>query len=259
MVHGSMQKGLRGMLRIIKLFRSLPLRFRILFSFSPIFTRHWAPLRSLSAYEIYSAFGGNDFYWGDIPPVHSPESAVVLGGYLGDSAIQLAQLGYRVTVFEPIPAFAQKIRIRVSRSNLELEILEVAAATSSENILLSMDGDGTSQFSISAETANRSFPALNFSDWIMARGQTIGLLEMNIEGGEYEILQSLISNGSISKVNTLLVQFHNLTAESTLKRNELRIGLSSSHRMEWGFDWVWEKWVKSEIDTDIPQPLNVLP
>ena len=237
----------------------MPIRWRILTAFYPFTFPSWNPLRRLSGYEVYSAFGGNAFFSQDLSRPSAPTSAVVLGGYLGDSAIRLANLGYEVTVFEPVPVFAARIRQRIVDLNVHLEVLEYAASVTNEDIILEIDGDGTSQFSTASTGTRQVFKAVNFSQWIAESGQSIGLLEMNIEGAEYGILESIIADGSVFNIKILLVQFHNIAPESSSRRDEIRSGLSKTHRMEWCFDWVWEKWVLSDPSAPSKFPSNALP
>jgi len=76
----------------------------------------------------------------------------------------------------------------------------------------------------------------------------IDLLEMNIEGGEYEVLNRLISTRDLTKVSTILVQFHNYGLISELERSKLRNLMNETHENIFTFDWVWERWDRRKND-----------
>ena len=69
---------------------------------------------------------------------------------------------------------------------------------------------------------------------------------MNIEGGEYENLESLILTRAISKIPTLLVQFHRYSLKEELRRAQIRSELELTHKCVFEFPWVWERWDRKE-------------
>ena len=65
---------------------------------------------------------------------------------------------------------------------------------------------------------------------------------MNIEGAEFELLESIISSEAILLVSTLVVQFHKVEELSQYKKELLRNSLRKSHNSVMNFEWVWEVW-----------------
>jgi hypothetical protein len=68
-------------------------------------------------------------------------------------------------------------------------------------------------------------------------------LKINIEGGEFDLLDHLIESGMIMCVRRLQVQFHDFVAGASTRRSEIRQRLKASHRETWCYDFVWEEWV----------------
>ena len=70
----------------------------------------------------------------------------------------------------------------------------------------------------------------------------IDLLKMNIEGGEYELLDRLITTGEIKKCKNIQIQFHNYGEWSILKRDQLKDELRKTHFCTYDFEWTFEGW-----------------
>ena len=49
----------------------------------------------------------------------------------------------------------------------------------------------------------------------------IDFLKLNIEGSEYELLESLISSNNLDKIKYLQIQFHENVNNAVIKRNEI--------------------------------------
>ena len=65
------------------------------------------------------------------------------------------------------------------------------------------------------------------------------LAKMNIEGGEYELIEALDRSDFLKTIRTILVQFHNFNGEN---HNQARLTLEKTHAPVWQFDYVWERW-----------------
>lgn len=71
----------------------------------------------------------------------------------------------------------------------------------------------------------------------------IDLMKINIEGGEYDLLDSLVkSQKIINSVNTLLIQFHDFIPDAEKKRNVIQEKLSTTHQKVFDYPFIWEKW-----------------
>tara|TARA_B100001250_G_C19747572_1_gene766064 strand:+ start:713 stop:1411 length:699 start_codon:yes stop_codon:yes gene_type:complete len=74
--------------------------------------------------------------------------------------------------------------------------------------------------------------------------EKIGLLKLNVEGSEYEIIESLIKSEKISNIKHLHVQFHDFIENAEERREELIEKLKKTHKQVWSFYFVWERWDK---------------
>lgn len=67
--------------------------------------------------------------------------------------------------------------------------------------------------------------------------------ELNIEGGEYEVLESLIESSAVSQFRSILIQFHPQPTGWEARREKIVEQLRSTHDRIWCYPMVWEKWL----------------
>lgn len=164
---------------------------------------------------------------------------LILGGYKGDSTLHIYnEFNCHVKVLEPIEDYANEIASRINFPS-KITIERCAASSNAEGLLLNLGGERTSQFVQSEQVVNVESRDIA----LLVQGmRQVDLLEMNIEGGEYEVLNRLISTDNITRISTILVQFHNLGLISELERSKLRNSMNLTHENIFTFDWVWERW-----------------
>jgi FkbM family methyltransferase len=203
-------------------------------------------LAQLTDFQKYIYSGGESKYWNDIPKTRHNEIAVVLGGFRGTSSIKLAKKGYKVFVFEPVPEFAAEIQRKSRNLKERISVLEIAAATTAGQIEIVEKGEEsftvTHRLDDFRSAGGFVAKAVDFADWVKELDSTISLLEINIEGLEYEILSHLISQSVVSRINRINIQFHRIATTSTGDRAKIQSLLSQTHTQRWCFDWIWEVW-----------------
>lgn len=176
----------------------------------------------------------------------SSDVYLLLGAFQGNSILAFAEEfpGCRVLAFEPLPT-AYDTAIQRCASLKNVTILPLAVSAKDEVISLYPRGDATSQaISPTNDTQSLSVMALGidhvFRDYISDFEDVV--FEVNIEGGEYSVLQQLLDSVNILRLRTLLIQFHNVDESSELTRSSIRARLRRTHRETFCFDWVWERW-----------------
>ncbi len=71
----------------------------------------------------------------------------------------------------------------------------------------------------------------------------IELLKLNIEGGEYELLESLLENDCITYFKNIQVQFHDFLFDNAKERmTKIQEQLSKTHELTYQYEFVWENW-----------------
>ena len=72
----------------------------------------------------------------------------------------------------------------------------------------------------------------------------VDLMKINIEGAEFPLLDKMIKADLLNKVDCYMIQFHEWHPGAYRKRRRIREELSKTHRLEWEYYFVWEKWVR---------------
>ncbi|MCB1704489.1 MAG: FkbM family methyltransferase [Halioglobus sp.] len=72
----------------------------------------------------------------------------------------------------------------------------------------------------------------------------VDLMKINIEGAEFPLLDKMIEAGLLNQVDCYMIQFHEWHPGAYSKRRRIREELSKTHRLEWEYYFVWEKWVR---------------
>jgi hypothetical protein len=73
----------------------------------------------------------------------------------------------------------------------------------------------------------------------------IDLMKINIEGGEYELLERLIGSGIVQRCAHIQVQFHSFVPNARDRRARIREMLGATHRVTYEYEFVWEDWQRA--------------
>ncbi|WP_153557927.1 FkbM family methyltransferase [Roseimaritima sediminicola] len=166
-----------------------------------------------------------------------------VGGYQGEWAAAMhGRYGCRVHVFEPLPQYYQQIQNRFA----DVPAVDVHAFGLSgrdQTISLGVLDDATSQFKTAEDSVACELRSI--SRFIEThRIEQVALLKLNIEGGEYELLEHLIDSGLISRFRDIQVQFHWFVPGAHRRMQRLHQKLQQSHRPTYQYRFVWENWTR---------------
>ena len=70
----------------------------------------------------------------------------------------------------------------------------------------------------------------------------IDLIKINIEGGEYELLEQIIKSGWVNKIANLQIQFHDFVPDADSKMDRIKEDLRKTHSLTYEYVYVWENW-----------------
>lgn len=173
---------------------------------------------------------------------------VVLGGFLGDSSEMYVRSTWcEIHIFEPVAEFFNALEARfVTNRRIHLHNYAVSGATTS--IELSINGERSGVFEPGSDKIRVA--SRDIFD-IVTELKSIELLELNIEGGEYEILERLLDGERVARIKILQIQFHNLSGDHDFKRAKIRLELSKTHEQVFNYDWVWERWIRKHVEPNM--------
>lgn len=182
--------------------------------------------------------------------VSSAQTIVIFGGYLGDSAdLWLKRFpGAKILVFEPVKLFADEIQQRFTATSVE--IFNFGISRNGGQRIFQVIGDATfghtvgrtGQASVAAKSAVVEFRPIGELREILNQQENIDVFEMNIEGGEYELLELLHEERLLANVRKIFVQFHAVGTKTRGKLRHSSFLLSKTHSLTWRYRLVWDLW-----------------
>lgn len=174
-------------------------------------------------------------------PLNRDDIVFDVGGYRGDWADEIhSKFGSTVHVFEPIASYCAEIAARFSDvTNVHAHQFGLAAADGSMS--LGILDDSTSQFKSAAESEVCQLKSI--SDFMDEHAiERVALLKLNIEGGEYELLEHLLDTGRIDCFENIQVQFHWFVPDARRRMAAIQQRLGQTHAATYQYPFVWENW-----------------
>lgn len=172
----------------------------------------------------------------------SPEDIVFdVGGYHGDWAAEIVtRYGSTVHVFEPVSDYFELIRERF-RDQPKVRPHQFGLSAANESISLGILDDSTSQFRSAGQTEVCQLRSI--SEFLESENITsVALLKLNIEGGEYDLLEHLIATRKMEMFANIQVQFHWFVPDARRRMAAIQEALKETHSPTYQYPFVWENW-----------------
>jgi FkbM family methyltransferase len=195
--------------------------------------------------EITKWFRDNGDYTHNINYELTENSVIMdLGGYTGVWAQQMIdKYNPNVYILEPVTSFYEGMVARFSTNN-KVNLMNVGIGVEDKDGFIFMSGDGTSSNLTSGESISVKF---NTIDTILEKWglNEVDLIQINIEGDEYPLLEHMLSTGSINKFKNVQIQFHLGIENDVARRDEIREGfIANGFKIKFDYPFVWESWMK---------------
>ena len=167
---------------------------------------------------------------------------LVLGGYKGDSIKEYRKrYGCYVLALEPIKSYFEILNKRFLNDE-KVIIQNLALAADSGQIKISINADSTGFYEGDNGGDFETITCVGVREFFTPKLGDFDLVEMNIEGAEYEVLESILEFDHQLRIKTFLIQFHKNVPDYDLKRKKILETLGKSHARSLCYDYVWEKW-----------------
>jgi FkbM family methyltransferase len=193
--------------------------------------------------------GGNNLLYENLP-VSETDWVWDVGGFHGEWTSKIMSMyGCRVELFEPAPNFIELCKKQLGK-NLRIRINPFGLGGESRTATFVMLDNGTSEFSglkTNYFTSKIMDVTELFNDrkkqglWTENEG-VISCIKLNIEGGEYEVLEKLLSTGMIRYFRCLLIQFHRQPIGYENRYKNIICQLQDTHCKVYSYPYVWERW-----------------
>ncbi|MEI8206783.1 MAG: FkbM family methyltransferase [Kiritimatiellales bacterium] len=170
-----------------------------------------------------------------------------IGGFKGQWASDIFSMyGSYVYVFEPVRDFAEGLKNRFSR-NKRIKVFPFGLGGKTRTEAICVSGDASSVCSTIGKSCRESVQIKDVLGWVNEEGVgDIALAKINIEGGEYELLDRMIETGLIGRIKDVQIQFHKIKKKSAQEMARIQSELSKTHKLTYQYEFVWENWTRLE-------------
>ena len=164
-----------------------------------------------------------------------------VGGYQGKWSSKINEIyGCKIYIFEPIKEYYDKLLSKFI-NNENIEVFNFGLSNCDGDSIINLLDDGSSVYVDGGKKENIKLK--NIISFINEKEiKSIDLLKLNVEGEEYNIMESLIKENYLYKIKNFQIQFHNFIPNCEHLRKEIRNNLTETHNEIYCYEFVWESW-----------------
>lgn len=164
-----------------------------------------------------------------------------VGGYKGQGASDLFSMYLStIYIFEPRTEYAESIEKRFKKNN-KIKVFNFGLSNKKSDDYIYINDDGSTLFLENKQKEKIKLESI--SDFIKNNNiKKIDLLKLNIEGGEYEVLDDLINSDLFKIIKNIQVQFHNFFPDAKKKMLDIHKELRKTHQSTYQYEFVMENW-----------------
>ncbi len=165
-----------------------------------------------------------------------------IGGYEGQWASDIyAKYQPIIHVFEPVESYANYIKERFAKNpNIHVHQYGLSDRDATESI--SLIGDRASTFVSDCQYEQAEFRKASS---VATKLGIPTLIKLNIEGGEYPLLEELIASNRLKDIKHIQVQFHDFVPDAFERMTNIQKALERTHSRTYHYPFVWESWTRN--------------
>lgn len=172
------------------------------------------------------------------------ENSIVVdaGGFHGSWAQEIvSRYNPYLFVFEPIKEYYEGI-LKSFQNNTKIKVYDFGLSNKNFSAEISLLNDSSSIY-MSGDN-KQTINLKSFYEFVKSSNiNKIDLMKINIEGGEYDLLDDLIEKDFVKNIDNLQVQFHRCGCEDYYeRRKQIREKLESTHYLTYDYEFIWENW-----------------
>lgn len=173
----------------------------------------------------------------------TPASVVMdLGCYEGTFAAKIHEkFGCRVFAFEPVPEFFDRCAKRFNGHTPRVTVLNLAVGDQDGGVSGKIKGDMSGMFAQEGEPWEARMVPIDQAMKLTGES-TIDLLKINIEGGEFALLEDAYNRGLLVHFRNIQVQWHDVVPRAEARFQRLQAVLAETHELTFDHGWVWQNW-----------------
>lgn len=198
-----------------------------------------------SEIERWFSDSGDVYLRLNYPEMDNNSLVMDLGGYIGNFTESIySRYNCKVMVFEPVNMYYNICNYKFE-NNDKIEVYKYGLSGVDQKCTISVTGDISSTFvNIESDCEKEIITIKSIGDFFEENSiEKVDLIKINIEGGEYDLLDYLISNPEIlKKIKNIQVQYHIFIDDHEKRRSLINYELEKTHERTWNYEWVWENW-----------------
>ena len=168
-----------------------------------------------------------------------------LGGYTGVWGQQIInKYNPNMYILEPIEQF-YNVLVNKFSSNNKVHLMNVGVSTENKIDKLFVSSDASSStFNAHHAAVEAEFYNMEtiLNKWNL---NVVDLIQINIEGDEYPLLEDMLKTGLINKFKNIQIQYHLGIDGDRERRDKIREGLEENgFKEKFNYQFVWESWYK---------------
>ena len=171
-----------------------------------------------SGYYKYSFLNGDEKYltgW----DLDNTSLVLDLGGYTGEFSDRIIRrFDCNVYIYEPIIAYYEGL-VKKYKNNNKVNIYNFGFSNLNTDAVINCEGEASSVIKKS-NSPTEIIRLLDISEYLLKNPMSIDLMSINIEGAEYDVLDSLIASKLIQQVKYLQIQFHFFNDQFYINKRE---------------------------------------
>lgn len=198
---------------------------------------------------IYKWFNDNGDYTHNLNYNLNEDSVVIeLGGYKGIWVDQISsKYNSNIYVIEPLLEYYNFMKEKF-KSNQKINLLNVGISIDNKKGIIYTNQDGSSSNINNGKPIEVEFNTIEtlFEKWNISKAD---LIQINIEGDEYSLLENMIETGMIYKFKNIQIQFHLFINDCTKRRNNIQEYLKNNgFTINFNYPFVWESWKNEKYE-----------
>lgn len=200
--------------------------------------------KTLYKKNIYKWFTDN---WDDTFLINYPlnENSIVIDvwWYIGIFSDRIvSKYNCHIYIFEPVKRYYDILKDKYKDNN-KINIFHFGLWNKNEELFINIDWERSSVFTEKGNEEKiiiKSFHEV-FTD---EKINKIDLISMNIEWWEYDLIDNIIDNAIIDKIDFLQIQFHDFVDNADNKRIDSIKRITNTHIINYSYPFVWESFTK---------------
>jgi len=163
------------------------------------------------------------------------------GGYKGEWSEKIYnKYGCKIFIFEPIKKYFELICEKF-KDNKNIYVFNYGLSDLKKELEIYHTDDASSVFWGSGKS--EKIKLKSFFDFLIEKNiKQIDLMKINIEGGEYELLEDIVNKKAQTKIKNIQVQFHVFVENCAERRENIRKKLLNTHELTYDYEFIWENW-----------------